>query len=161
MEIRRIRPDDDLLLAGQIVVDAYTALDDYPGEDEYEAMMRDVGARMHEVDVVVAVLGGRIVGCLTFVGDPSSTHAEHGDADAASFRYFGVDRSVQGAGVGTAMVQWCIGEARRLGRQRLRIHTLTMMTSAQRLYTRLGFVRDLDHDEDWDGIVGLAYRLDL
>ena len=161
MEIRRIRPDDDLDRAGQIVVDAYVALDDYPGEEAYEALMRDVGARMHEVDVIVAVLDGQVVGCLTFVGDPTSAHAEHGDADAASFRYFGVDGAVQGAGVGAAMVQWCIDETRRLGLHRLRIHTLTMMTSAQRLYTRLGFVRDLDHDKDWDGIVGLAYRLDL
>ena len=161
MEIRRIRPDDDLDRAGQIVVDAYVALDGYPGEEAYETMMRDVRARMDDVDVVVAVVDERIVGCLTFVGDPSSTHAEHGDADAASFRYFGVDGSMQGAGVGEAMVRWCIDEARRLGRRRLRIHTLTMMTAAQRLYQRLGFTRDGTHDEDWDGIVGLAYLLDL
>ena len=59
------------------------------------------------------------------------------------------------------MVRWCIAEARRLGRSRLRIHTLTMMQGAQRLYERLGFVREPDHDADWDGVVGLAYRLDL
>jgi predicted N-acetyltransferase YhbS len=59
------------------------------------------------------------------------------------------------------MVQWCVDEARRLGRSRLRIHTLTMMLGAQRLYERLGFVRDPAHDAEWDGIAGLAYRLDL
>jgi GNAT superfamily N-acetyltransferase len=108
-----------------------------------------------------AALAGRIIACLTFVGDHTNPHAEHGDEGAASFRYFGVDPAAQGAGAGRAMVQWCIDEARRLGRSRLRIHTLSMMASAQRLYERMGFVRDPDHDQDWDGIVGLAYRFDL
>jgi hypothetical protein len=31
------------------------------------------------------------------------------------------------------------------------------MPGAQRLYDRLGFVRDPAGDDNWDGIVGLAY----
>ena len=36
------------------------------------------------------------------------------------------------------------------------------MPGAQRLYLRMGFLRDPDNDEDWDGITGLAfvYHLD-
>jgi ribosomal protein S18 acetylase RimI-like enzyme len=88
-------------------------------------------------------------------------HAEFDDADAASFRFFGVDPSVQGRGVGDAMVQWVIDESRRRGRRRIRIHTLESMPGAQRLYERIGFVRTPDHDENWDGITGLAFVLEL
>ena len=98
-----------------------------------------------------------VVGCLTFVPGHDNPHAEFDDPEAASFRYFGVDPAVQGRGVGEAMVGWVVDESRRLGRRRIRIHTLVAMTGAQRLYERLGFVREPGLDEDWDGIVGLAY----
>jgi GNAT superfamily N-acetyltransferase len=54
-----------------------------------------------------------------------------------------------------------IERARSQGKERLRIHTLTMMHRAMRLYVRLGFRRDPSYDEDWDGIVGVAYVFDL
>lgn len=31
------------------------------------------------------------------------------------------------------------------------------MTGAQRLYERMGFVRDPSLDADWGGIIGLSY----
>jgi GNAT superfamily N-acetyltransferase len=159
--VRRIAPTDDAARAGAIVQAAYFALDSYPREDHYDRMLADVATRAAEADVVVAIVDERIVGCLTFVSGHDNPHFEFVDDDAASFRYFGVDPDASGRGVGEAMVRWCIDEARRAGRARLRIHTLTMMQGAQRLYERLGFVRDPAHDEQWDGIVGLAYRLDL
>jgi GNAT superfamily N-acetyltransferase len=161
MEIRRLATTDDAALAGRIVQQAYAALPDYPHDPEYDAMLGDVASRAAETDVVVAVDRGRIVACLTFVPSHDNPHAEFDDADAASFRYFGVDLGVQGTGVGGAMVGWVAGEARRLGRRRLRIHTLESMRGAQRLYARLGFERVPELDEDWDGIVGLAYVLHL
>jgi GNAT superfamily N-acetyltransferase len=68
---------------------------------------------------------------------------------------------VQGQGVGAAMLEWIVGRARRDGRHRIRIHTLESMPGAQRAYARFGYVRDPEHDEDWDGIKGLAYVLHL
>lgn len=162
VQIRRLCADDAAADdAGRVVQDAYFALHGYPREDEYDRTIGDVRSRVDETDVVIAEIDGRVVGCLTFVAGADNPHAEFSDPDAASFRYFGVDPSAAGRGVGEAMVQWCIAEARALGRRRLRIHTLTMMHAAQRLYERLGFVRDPTHDADWDGVVGLAYRRDL
>lgn len=165
MVIRRLSADDPASLlhaAGSVVQAAYFALEGYPRDPHYDEMLGDVATRAREADVVVALDDhGEVVGCLTFVADHTNPHAEHGDPDAASFRYFGVASEAAGRGVGAAMVQWCVDEARHLGRARLRIHTLTMMHAAQRLYARMGFVRDPQHDEDWDGIAGLAYRLDL
>jgi GNAT superfamily N-acetyltransferase len=148
---------DDIAAAGRLVQQAYFALPGYPHDDEYDLVIGDVGARLDDAQVVVAFDDGQLVGCLTYVPDADSPHAEFEDEHAASFRYFGVDPAMQGRGIGEAMVQWCIAAARRDGRHRLRIHTLESMPAAQRLYLRMGFVRDPDHDEVWDGIVGLAF----
>ncbi|MGB8859078.1 MAG: GNAT family N-acetyltransferase [Ilumatobacteraceae bacterium] len=155
--IREAVAGDDLVAAGAIVQQAYFSLPGYPHEPEYDALLGDVAGRMHHARVAFAFLDGRLVGCLTFLDDNDSPHAEHDDDEAASFRYFGVDPSVQGKGVGEAMVRWCIDETRRVGLHRLRIHTLDVMPGAQRLYLRMGFEREPELDEDWDGIIGLAF----
>ena len=159
--VRELRAGDDTEHLGRLIQAAYFGLPGYPREDEYDAEIADVAGRRDKTVVVVADLDGRLVGCLTYVPHPRERYAEHGDPDAATFRYFGVDPSMQGSGVGEAMVRWVLDRARADGRRRVLIHTLTSMRSAQRLYERLGFVRDPSHDEDWDGIAGLAYRHEL
>lgn len=162
MEIRRLAPDDDHHAIGTFVRAAYIGLPGYASDDDYDQVVADVGGRHAEgADVVVGVLDGRVVGCLTFVAGPDDPHFEFDDPDASSFRYFGVDPSAQGRGVGRAMVEWCIDESRRLGRRRIRIHTLESMVGAFGLYEQLGFVRTPDHDEDWDGVIGRAFVLEL
>jgi GNAT superfamily N-acetyltransferase len=161
VEIRRLRDTDDPAAVGELVRRAYAAIPGLHDDQEYAAALADVASRRHEVDVVVAVVDGRPVGCLTFVTGPGTHHHEFDDPDAASFRYFGVDPDLQGAGVGGAMVRWCIDEARRLGRRRIRIHTLAAMTSAMRLYERLGFVRTPEFDEVWDDVDGIAYAFEI
>jgi len=161
MEIRRIADDDDTAHVGALVQAAYTALPGMPDDDDYLRYIGDVSARLDEAEVVVAVHDGRVVGCLTFVSGPGTHHHEFDDPHATSFRYFGVDPGAQGSGVGRAMVGWCIDETRRLGKPRIRIHTLDAMTSARRLYEQMGFVRTPEFDENWDGIDGIAYAFEL
>jgi GNAT superfamily N-acetyltransferase len=161
VEVRLVRPGDDLAAAGDIVRAAYFALADSPRDEHYDREIGDIAARVEMTDVVVAVLDGRLVGCLTYVPNHTNPHAEHGDEGAASFRYFGVDPTAHGRGLGEATVRFVIERARSQGKERLRIHTLTMMHRAMRLYVRLGFRRDPSYDQDWDGIVGVAYVFDL
>ena len=157
--LRPLQPDDDMAAVGRLVQAAYFALPGYPHDPEYDESLADVAGRADEAQVMVAELDGEVVGCLTFVPDQNSSHHEFDDPYCASFRYFGVSPAVQGKGVGEAMVRWCIDAARAAGQHRLRIHTLEAMPGAQRLYQRLGFVRDPDADDDWEGIIGLAYVL--
>jgi GNAT superfamily N-acetyltransferase len=157
VEVRLLRADDNAGAAGAIVQAAYFRLPGYPRDDEYDVLLGDVSSRAKDSSVVVALVDGRLVGCLTYLADMHGPHGEFDDDDAASFRYFGVDPTAQGQGVGEAMVQWCLDTARSDGRRRIRIHTLESMPGAQRLYQRMGFVRDPDHDEEWDGIKGLSF----
>lgn len=157
--VRLVEPGDDLVAAGDIIRRAYFALPGYPRDPEYDVEIGAVAERLDD-DVAIALLDDRVVGCVTFVG-PASPHFEFDDHEAASFRFFGVDPAVQGAGVGEAMVDWCVTRARQQGWARLRIHTLDSMPAAQRLYRRKGFVHDPANDQDWDGIVGIAYVMHL
>jgi GNAT superfamily N-acetyltransferase len=159
--VREAHAGDDLAAAGEVISTAYFALPGYPRHQEYDQIIADVAARVGESVVVLALLDGRVVGCLTYVPDHHDPHAEFHDLEGASFRYFGVSPAVQGRGVGQAMVEWCVHRARADGRRRLRIHTLESMQAAQRMYLRMGFVRDPDNDEEWDGIKGIAFVLHL
>jgi ribosomal protein S18 acetylase RimI-like enzyme len=158
--VRRIAPGDDLDRAGLIVRSAYEALPGHYDDPGYDQLLADVRGRRDEIDIVVAIddqAPEPLVGCLSFLPAPGGKHYEFDDDDATSFRYFGVAATHQGRGVGETMVRWCIEETERLGRARIRIHTLVNMVGAQRLYERLGFVRDLSQDGDWGGIIGLSY----
>lgn len=161
MEIRRIAATDDAAHAGNLVQQAYFTLAGYERDPDYDVTLADVASRASEAEVIVAELDGTLVACLTFVPGAGGAHFEFDDPDACSFRYFGVDPAAQCRGVGEAMVQWCIAEGRRIGRSRMRIHTLASMIGAQRLYGKLGFRRTPEFDEDWDGIIGLAFVLEL
>lgn len=164
MDIRPIRHDDpdEMAAAGAVVRAGYFALADYPHDEEYDVVIGAVADRAHESEVVVAVDDdGTVLACLTYVAHHEAPHAEHGDEGAATFRYFAVSPDAQGRGVGEAMVRWVVGRALADGKERIRIHTIPVMTAAMRLYDRLGFERDPSQDEDWDGVVGLGYVLGL
>ena len=138
----------------------YLQLPGYPRNDAYDIELAAVAERAVRSDVVLALSGDEIVGCLTYVADHTDPSYEFADEDGASFRYFAVSPAAQGKGVGKAMVDWCIARAQADGKPRIRIHTLESMPAAQRLYERIGFRRDPATDEVWDGIRGIGYVFD-
>ena len=68
---------------------------------------------------------GRVVGCaaVTIIW-----------ADLAEVRSLAVDETARGRGIGRALVEWCVEEARRLG-----IRKLMSLTYEQRFFEKLGF----------------------
>jgi ribosomal protein S18 acetylase RimI-like enzyme len=157
--IRPIRPEE-YDAAGELIVAAYRTLGD-AGDEFYEQQLRDVAGRVASCEVLVAEMAGRIVGSVTFV-DGKTALSEVDDPDAATIRMLAVSTDARGRGVGEALVGACIDHAVTSGRRRVRLDTRTSMTSAQRLYERLGFRRDAEHD--WSpapGIELLGYVLDL
>jgi ribosomal protein S18 acetylase RimI-like enzyme len=147
-------------VAGELVVEAYRTLEDV-GDEFYEQELRDVQGRVATGEVLVAEIDGQVVGCVTFaVGQTALSQVE--DPDSATIRMLGVSPKARGRGIGEALVHTCIERARSSGKRRVRLDTRTSMASAQRLYERLGFHRDPEHD--WSpapGISLLAYVLDL
>jgi len=158
LRVRPMAATDDPVRLGEIVRHAYLNIPDYPPDPEYDEMLDRVADRLDSGVIVVAELDGVLVGCLTFVIDPSSDLFEWHDPAFTCIRMFGVDRSAQGSGVGSAMLHWCIDETRRLGRAGVGLHTITEMVTAQRMYERFGFVRRPEFDFNVPDTTGLAYE---
>ena len=138
---------------------AYTAQRDV---GDYAEALRDVASRVRSAQVLVAVDGdGAVLGSVTNVRE-GGPYGEIATAAEAEFRMLAVDPAAQGRGVGTLLVQACVDDARRRGRERLVLSSGTWMTAAHRIYTRLGFVRA--PERDWTPVPGVdltAYVLDL
>jgi ribosomal protein S18 acetylase RimI-like enzyme len=98
---------------------------------------------------------------VTYVPGPGP-FAEQEQPDEAGFRTLAVDPEVQGAGVGRVLVEACIGRAKAAGKRRIVLLTMPTMTSAHRLYERLGFRRETANDWEYEpGHLLLGYSLDL
>jgi predicted N-acetyltransferase YhbS len=167
VEIRQARPDE-FAAAGDLVVEAYAAIDPY-GLGNYSDELRDVAGRAADADVLVAVDDdGDLLGAVTYVPGPRSSSAEFTEADAAGIRMLAVSLKAQGQGVGQALVEACIERARAAGKRQVVLHTTDWMSTAHRMYARLGFRRDASIDwqpseEEAEGnVIWLrGYRYDL
>jgi ribosomal protein S18 acetylase RimI-like enzyme len=69
----------------------------------------------------------------------------------------GVDPSARGSGVGTKLMEACERLAIAEGKTLMTLHTTQRMGAAQRMYERLGYVRDEDRVFP-DGFVLLSYH---
>ena len=165
VEVRAVRPAEHRE-AGRVTALAYREFAP-PGHRHWEAYLatiEDVAGRAGRTPVLVAVENGRVLGSATLEFDDVTL----GDDDEvlppemASIRMLGVDPSARGRGVGRALVEGCIREARARGKAVLVLRTTERMTAAQRLYRSMGFRRDPARDL----VVGerhrlIAYRLEL
>jgi GNAT superfamily N-acetyltransferase len=161
--VRPVTPADDLDTLGQIVLTSYRVLPGHPHEPDYEVQLADVAARAREA-VVFGAFADRVpLGCVTYVPDSTSPHAEGLRDDEAGFRMLGVAPAAQGRGTGEALVQRCLDEARGAGKRAMFIYSGDWMETAHRLYKRLGFVRV--PERDWvlqePSITLLAFRREL
>lgn len=161
VEIRPIRSTEAERL-GQIIVEAYRLVPGSPEAPAYEDELRDVATRAARSTVLVAVVGGSIVGGVTYVSGPEDPYAELLGAGDAGIRMLAVDPAAQGVGIGRALVEACIDRAQGAGRVRLVLHTTPWMTRAQRLYESIGFRRV--PEIDWRPLPHvqlMGYALDL
>jgi GNAT superfamily N-acetyltransferase len=163
VEVREVA-DDEAEAAGELVVAAYSALEDGPDVDEhgYADELRAVGRRSRQAVVLVAVDDGRLVGCVTYVPGLDSPLAEDLRPGEAGVRMLAVDPAWQRRGVGRALVTACIERARAEGRHTLFLHSGTWMAVAHRLYESMGFARL--PERDWVPVPGIplfAFALDL
>ncbi len=158
----RVRParDTELDEAGALVAGAYL-LGGY-ARREYLEKVADTRARAADGEVLVAVdQDGTLLGSVTYAQPPSPL-AELSRPGEAEFRMLGVSAQAQGAGVGQSLVEACLERARAAGAHGMVLCTVSSMHAAQRLYERLGFVRDPARDwEPAPDVLLLAYARTL
>ena len=155
MEIRLARADDHAAV-GELTVAAYVAVDPSVVDADYATELRDVAGRADGVDILGAVEDDRVVGAVTYVPGPDSPAAEFTDRDGAGIRMLAVAGDAQGRGIGEALTRACIERARTQGRGQVILHSTDRMTTAHRLYQRMGFRRD--PAIDWEPEPGLLLR---
>lgn len=162
MEVREAAPEDFERL-GAICEAAYRALPGGELSDGYASQLRDVKWRAAH-DVVLAAYddSGSAVGCVTYVRDLDSVSAEVMVEGEGGIRMLAVDPAAWGRGIGTALTRACIDLARADGKHRVVLSSTPQMTTAHRMYTKLGFRRV--PNLDWDPVPGvhlLVFALDL
>ncbi|MEV0409905.1 GNAT family N-acetyltransferase [Streptomyces sp. NPDC050448] len=149
---------------GDITAQAYLddGLLDANEDDSYERALRDVAGRAADAEVLVATLGGMLLGGVTFA-PPGSRMADLAGPGEAEFRMLTVARAGRGRGAGEALVRACIQRARAIeGVTRLVLSTQAASPAAHRIYERLGFVRT--PERDWSPVPTvplLTYALEL
>jgi ribosomal protein S18 acetylase RimI-like enzyme len=153
------RPEDYDRIA-ELTVGVY--VDGRLASEGYTPQLADVAGRASRSELLVVRDGqGRVVGSVALVlsGDFGEVTASD---DEAAFRMLVVDPAAQGQGAGQLLVSACLDRARAAGKRRMVISTDPRMTTAHRLYERVGFRRL--PERDWSPMPGtdlLVYSLEL
>lgn len=187
MRVREATKEDFDEIA-RLTVAAYRALDTWVGDD-YAVHLADVASRAEAENTFVlvaeddfpaaaaaaaAIVAGdrdegaarttqpRILGSVTLtLGCGPFFEWNHGIDGDCGFRMLAVDPEVQGRGTGPRLVAECLDRARAAGCRRMIIGSTEWMTTAHRIYARLGFRRAPELDQQWGDIRGLCFVLDL
>ncbi|HEU4758248.1 MAG TPA: GNAT family N-acetyltransferase [Agromyces sp.] len=138
--VRLVR-DVEHAAVGALARQAYAG--DFALSADYLAEIESVGdrAREHEVWVAEDVATGSLLGTVTTPRIGRRMSAVARDADELDFRFLGVSSGARGRGVGETLVRHVVQLAASRGIRRVVLNTGPEMTSAQRLYERLGFAR--------------------
>lgn len=135
----------DLGAVGRITVEAYHGDGFIDAGDDYLTELADASTRAREAEVWVAVEGGEVLGSVTFCS-PGTPFAELAQAGEGEFRMLSVAPAARRRGVAEALVVRCIERSRELGHHALVLCSMREMTTAHRLYERLGFHRLPERD---------------
>jgi ribosomal protein S18 acetylase RimI-like enzyme len=158
LPVEPARPGDYPAIAAltvRVYVDGGLASSDYAPE------LADVAGRASRSELMVVRDDDRVVGAVALVlaGDFGNLIASDEEAE---FRMLVVDPAAQCRGIGELLVTTCLDRARAAGKRRMVLSTDPRMTSAHRLYQRLGFSRV--PGRDWSPVPGvdlLAYAREL
>ncbi len=146
IEIRPARPSE-YPETGDLTRRAYVEFAP-PGDEGWQGYLdelADAAGRAKRALVLVAVEDSAILGTATIELarriDPEDPPLR---PEEAHIRMVGVDPAARGRGIGRALMEACLAEARARGKTLVTLHTTKWMTAAQRMYESMGFVRGPD-----------------
>ncbi|HYW09219.1 MAG TPA: GNAT family N-acetyltransferase [Longimicrobium sp.] len=163
--IRDARPDERAAVS-EMTLAAYSEFATVMAPTAWAGLERAVRTALAADDAaerIVAERDGELVGSVMLY--PASTDAYGGAAKRVSWpelRLLAVAPGERGGGVGRALVEECVSRARRAGATELGLHTSASLAAAIRMYERMGFQRNPEHDfHPEGGELVTAYRLPL
>jgi len=158
----RLARQDEYGAVGELTVEAYRTGEVLEGGSDYARSLAAAEDRAAEAELLVAVdEEDRVLGTVT-IALPGTRYAELSDGAELEFRMLAVSPAAQGRGVGEALTRAVIARATDLGLHAVVMSSSPLMTTAHRIYERLGFHRT--PERDWSPIPGVnlyAFRLDL
>jgi ribosomal protein S18 acetylase RimI-like enzyme len=146
---------------GELTAAAYANDGFTPPGSDYSRTLAAAADRAAKAELWVAANGTELLGTVTFC-PVGSVYREIGRDDEGEFRMLGVAAAARGLGIGTLLTEHCIQRSRDLGFTRVVMSSAQAMTTAHRIYERLGFTRL--PERDWSprpGIDLYAFTLDL
>ena len=172
----RVATDDDVAAAGALTAQAYDTdglVRD--GDDDVDELL-DAVRRAREASLLVALAPGEevgvdpdgtgdddgraLVGTLT-IAPAGTSYAEIADPGEVELRMLAVAPEARRRGIAEALVRAAMREAVTLRAERVVLSMLEAMTSAHRLYDRLGFTRVPDRDWHHEGVALRVYTWDV
>ncbi len=139
--------EDELDLIGEMIAGVYGG--EGLAGPEYLLVLRDARARWESpaTTLLVAMDDGTddILGTVV-LAEPGSPWQDVAEGAEVEFRMLATVPAARGRGVGETLVRTCIDRAKSAGADRLVLSTGAEMTTAHRLYERLGFTRAPERD---------------
>jgi GNAT superfamily N-acetyltransferase len=129
-----------------LAVDAWQILRSGYAPDQWDGLIAAIG-RMSKIaeggKLLVAAVGSEIHGAVGYV-PPGFSNPKLFPTNWPSMRMLVVRPSRRGMGVGKRLSEACVQRAKGDGATCIGLHTSAIMTVAQPMYLRMGFVKDAD-----------------
>ena len=147
--VRDARPSEREQIA-RLTLAAYHEYGSVMAPSAWAALEQAVHASLADdtgVTRIVAELDGMIVGSAALYAPDFAAYGTLASPTSwPEVRLVAVAPTARGKGIARALVEECIRRARLAGASVLGLHTSRSMRAAVRLYARMGFVRDPEHD---------------
>lgn len=138
---------------GDLTVWSYVADGWIDPADPYVARLRDAAGRARDAELLVAAdPDERLLGTVT-VCEPGSPLSEVSRPGELEFRMLAVTPAARNRGIGELLTRAVLDRAAQRGARRVVLSSTEWMSTAHRLYTRLGFSRL--PERDWQPVTGL------
>lgn len=162
--------EEDYEILGQLMVRVYSHLDGFPTIDEqpeYYKMLGNIGQYQEKKNSMVLVAKSdknQILGGIVYFSDMKcygSGGSATNEKNACGIRLLGVDPICRKLGIGKALTVACIEKGINSGFSQMILHTTQSMSSAWKLYLKLGFKRSSDLDFMQQDLPVFGFRLSL